>query len=112
MDRPAIRTTSVGRSDLWRHQTLMTSLKLVRKRRQKLHARDLRGLVAFCFWPLEVKIVNKSCFMTISKVQTVLTPISGPDKHTELLKIYFTPLVKKFKFSTSVAKSDLRFKVH
>ena len=59
------------------------------------------------------KIVNKSCFMTIFKVQTVLfAPISRPDKHAELLKIYFTPLVKKLKFSTSVAKSDLRFKVH
>ena len=40
------------------------------------------------------------------------TPISRPDKHAELLKNYFNPLVKKLKFSTLVAKSDLRFKVH
>ena len=43
---------------------------------------------------------------------TVFTPISRPDKHTELLKIYFKSLVKKLKFSTLVAKSDLRLKVH
>ena len=59
----------------------MTSLKSVRKRRQQLHARDVRGLAAFCFYPLEEKI-------------------------------YFEPLVKKLKFYTLVAKSDLRFKVH
>ena len=63
-------------------------------------------------WHLEVKKVNKSCFPTIFKVQTKFTPISRPDKHAEPLKIYFKPLVKKLKFSTSVAKSDLRFKVH
>ena len=90
---------------------LKTSLQSVRKRRQQLHARDVRGLVAFCFCPLEEKIVNKSCFPSIFKVQTRLIPISRPDKHTELLKIYFKPLVKKLKFSTAVAKSDLRFKV-
>ena len=39
---------------------LMASLKSVRKRRQLLHARDVRGLVAFCFCPLEEEIVNKS----------------------------------------------------
>ena len=49
---------------------------------------------------------------SISKLQTVYTPISRPDKHAELLKIYFQPLVKKLKFSTLVAKSNLRFKVH
>ena len=90
----------------------MTSLKSVGKRRQKHRARDVRGLGAFCFWPLEVKIVNKLCFPTLFKVQTVFTPISRPDRHAELLKIYFKPLVKKFKFSTSVAKSGLRFKAH
>ena len=37
----------------------MTSLKLVRKHRQQLHMRDMRGLVAFCFCPLEEKVVNK-----------------------------------------------------
>ena len=90
----------------------MTSLKSVGKRRQKLHKRGVRGLVAFCFWTLEVKIVNKSCFPTIFKVQTVLTPISRPDKHAELFKIYLKPLVKKLKFSFSSAKSDLKFNVH
>ena len=43
---------------------------------------------------------------------TVFAPISRPDKHAELLKNYFTPQVKKLKFSTLVAKYDLRFKVH
>ena len=42
----------------------------------------------------------------------MFTPISRPDKHCELLKIYFEPLVEKLKFSTLVAKSDLKFKVH
>ena len=82
------------------------------KRRQQLHARDVRGLVAFCFYPLEEKIVNKSCFQSIFQVQTVFSPISRPDKHAELLKNYFQSLGKKLKFSTLVAKSDLRFKVH
>ena len=72
----------------------------------------MRGLVAFCFCPLEEKIVNKSCFPSNFKVQTAFTPISRPDKHAELLKIYFKPLVKKLKFSTLDAKSDLRFKVY
>ena len=90
----------------------MTSLKSVRKHRQQLHAHKVRGLVAFCFCPLEEKVVNKSCLLSIFKVQTASTPLSRPDKHAELLKIYFKPLVKKLKFSTLVAKSDLRFKVH
>ena len=87
----------------------MTSPKSVKKRRQQLQACDVRGLVAFCFYPLEEKIVNKSCFQSIFQV---LAPISRPDKHTELLKNYFKPLVKKLKFSTLVAKSDLRFEIH
>ena len=74
----------------------------------------------FCFCPLEVKIVYKLRFPSIFKVQTVFTPIvqtvfppiSRPDKHAELLKISYKPLVKKLKFSTLVAKFDLRFKVH
>ena len=90
----------------------MTSLKSVGKRCQKLHAHNVRGLVAFCFWPLEVKIVNKLCFPTIFKVQTMFTPISRPDEHAELFKIYLKLMVKKVKFSTSVAKSDLSIKVH
>ena len=35
------------------------------------------------------------------KVQPMFTPI--PEKHTKLLKIYFKPLVKKFKLSILVA---------
>ena len=58
----------------------MTSPKSVRKRRKQLHARDIRGLVAFCFYPLEGKIVNKLHFQSIFQVQ--ITPISRPDKHT------------------------------
>ena len=90
----------------------MTSPKSVEKRRQQLHARDVRDLIAICFYPLADKIVNKSCFLSIFKVQTVFTPISRPDKHAELLKIYFKPLVKTLKISTLVTNSGLRFKVH
>ena len=88
----------------------MTSPKPVRKRRQQLHARDLRGLVAFCYWTLEEKIDNKVCFTSIFKVHTVFTPIPRLDKHTEQLKIYFKRLVRQIIFSTLVAKSDLGFK--
>ena len=52
--------------------------KAVRKRRQQLHARDGRGFVAFRFCPLEEKIVMKSCFPSISKVQTVFTSFQDP----------------------------------
>ena len=90
----------------------MTSPNSVKIRRQQLHARDVRGLVVFSFYPLEEKLVNKSCFQSIFQVQTVFTPISRPDKYAELQKNYFKPLVKKSKFSTLVTKSDLRFKVH
>ena len=90
----------------------MTSLKSVRKRRKQFNARDVRGLVEFCFYPLEEKRVNKSCFPSIFDVKTVFTPISIPDKHVELLKIYVKPLIKKLKISKLVAKSVLRFKVH
>ena len=90
----------------------MTSPKLVKKRRQQLHARVMRSLDAFCFYPLDEKIVNKTCFHSIFQVQTVCTPILRPDKHAELLKNVFKPLVKKLRFSTLVGKSDLRFKVH
>ena len=78
----------------------MTSLKLVRKSRQQLHARDMAGLVAFCFYPLEEEIVNESCFLSILKVQTAFTPISRPDNHAELLTNYFKPRVKKLQFSS------------
>ena len=90
----------------------MTSPKSFKKRRQQQYARDVRGLDAFCFNPLEEKIVNKSCFQSIFPVQTMFTPISRPDKYDELLKNYFKPLVKNLKVSTLVAKSNLRFKVH
>ena len=86
----------------------MTSPKSVKKCRQQLHARDATDLVAFCFYPLEEKIVNKLCFQSIFQICT----ISRSDKHAELQKNYFKPLVKTLKISTLVAKSDLRFKVH
>ena len=57
-------------------------------------------------------MVNKSCFQSVFQVQTEFTPILRPDKQAELLQNYFNPLVKMLKFSTLVAKSDLRFKVH
>ena len=84
----------------------MTSLKLVKKCLQQLH------IFAVCFCPLEEKNSQQILFPSIFKVQTVFTSISRLDKHTELLKIYFKPLVKKFRFSTLIAESDLRFKVH
>ena len=90
----------------------MTSLKSTKKRRPQLHAHDMRGLVAFCFYPLEEMIINKSFFPSIFKVHTVFTPISRPDKHVEQLKIYLKPLVKKLFFHTLVAKSYLTFKDH
>ena len=90
----------------------MISPKSIEKCRQQLHARDVRGLVAICFYLLEDKIVNKSSFPSIFKVQTVFSPISRSDKHDELLKIYFKPLVKTLKISTLVTYSGLRFIVH
>ena len=74
----------------------MTSPKSFKKRRQLLHARNVRGLVAFCFCPGEENIVNKSCFPSIFKVQTVFTSTSRLDKHAELLKLYFQPLDKNY----------------
>ena len=73
---------------------LMTSLNTARKRRQQLHAHDVRGLAAFCF-VLWKKKVNKLCFPSIFKVQTVFTPISNPDKYAMLLKTYFKPPINK-----------------
>ena len=90
----------------------MTPLESVRKRRQQLHARDVRGLAAFCVCLLEEKIVIKSSFPSFLKVQNGFTTISRPDIHAGLFKIYFKPLIKKLKFSTSVAKSDFRFEIH
>ena len=95
MDRQAKGTTFDGRSQVCDvTKTLLTSLKYVRKRRQQLNARVVGGLAAFCFYPLEEKIVNKSCLPSIFMVQTVFPPISRRDKQAELLKIYLKPLVK------------------
>ena len=87
----------------------MMSLKSAKKRRQQLHTRDVRGLVAFCFYPLEKKKSQQIVFAVYFSGANCVTRISRPDKHAELLKNYFKPLVKKLKFSTLVAKSDLRF---
>ena len=46
----------------------------------------------FVLWK---KKVNKLCFPSIFKVQTLFAHISRSDKHAELLKIYFKQLVKK-----------------
>ena len=70
----------------------MAALKSVKKRRQQLHARDVGGLVAFCFCPLEEKIVNKSCLPSIFK----FAPISRPDSYDEQLKIYFKAPVQNY----------------
>ena len=42
---------------------------------------DVRGIAAFCFCPLEVKIIC-GCFRAIFKVQTVHTPGPGCSKLT------------------------------
>ena len=75
----------------------MRSLKSVQKRRQLLHARDVRSLIVFCFYPLDEVMVNKSCFPSIFKVQTAITPILRPDKHAEPLKNNVKQPVKKLK---------------
>ena len=90
----------------------MTSLKSVQKRHQQLHAGEVRSLVLFRSDPLDEIIVNKLCFLSIFKVKNAFTPILRPDKHAELLKNNFKSPIKKLKFSTLIAKSDLRFKVH
>ena len=83
----------------------MTSLKSAKKRRQQLHARDVRGLVAFCFIFWKKKWSTNRFFRLFFRCKLCLH-----DKHAGLLKIYFKPMVKKLKFSTLVAESDLRFK--
>ena len=76
MGRQAIRTMFDGRSQVCDiTKILMRSLKTAKKR-QQLHTWEVRGLVAFCFYPPEEKIVSKLCFLSIFQVQTVLTPIS------------------------------------
>ena len=90
MARQAIRTTFDGRSQVCG----------VTKFCQQLHARDVRGSVAFCFCPQVDKIANTSSFASIFKVQIAFTTFSRSDKEAELLKIYFKLLVKKLKIST------------
>ena len=82
MNRQAIKTFD--------DRLQITSLKSTRKHRQQLHAREVRGLVAFCFCPLQ----EKSCFRSIFHVQTMFTPMSRLGKHAELVNIYFKLLVK------------------
>ena len=93
MVRKATKTTFDGRSQVCDVTYFNDVTKTVRKRRQQLHARIVRGFVAFCVCPLEEKLVNKSCFSSIFEVQTVSTPISRLDKLAKLFKINFTPLV-------------------
>ena len=69
----------------------MMTLKSVKKRRQQFNARDVRGLGKFCFYPLEDKIGNTSCFPSIFGEQTVFTPVS---KHSGLPGIYFRSMAK------------------
>ena len=80
----------------------MTSPKSVNKRRQQLHAHGVRGLVAFCFYPLEETNSQQIVFSVYFSGAND-APVSRHDKHAELLKNYFKPLVKKLKFSTLVA---------
>ena len=90
----------------------MTSLKLVRKRHQQLPSALYEKLSCILFLSSgRKKMVKKACFPSIFKVQTAFLPISRPDKLAMLLKIYFKPLIKQLKFSTLVAKYDLRFKI-
>ena len=58
--------------------SLITSLKSVRKRRQQLHARDVRGLTAFCFCPLKEEKVNKSCFPSILRCKLCFHTFQDP----------------------------------
>ena len=88
----------------------MTSPKLVKKRRQQLHACDVRSLDAFCFFSSGRKNSQQNVFSVYFSGAN--SPILRPDKHAELLKNYFKPLVKKLNFSILVTKSDLRLKVH
>ena len=78
----------------------MTSLKSIRKHRQQLHAREVRGLVAFCFCPLQ----EKSCFPSIFNVQTMFTPISRLDKHAELFVF-----MSEIKIDLTLKKSNFLF---
>ena len=89
----------------------MTSPKSVKKTSATSRARPER-LSCVLFLSSGRKTSQKSCFQYIFQVQTVYTHFSISDNHAELLKNYFNPLVKKLKFSTLVAKSDLRCKVH
>ena len=106
IDMQAIRTTFDGRSQVW---DVMTSLKSAKKRRHTFHARDVRGLTGFSFYPLEEQIANKS---SIFRCKLCLHPFQDPTNTLSCSKATLKPLVEKLKFSTYVAKSDLRFKDH
>ena len=93
MDRHAIRSTSDGRSQAC----------------DVTKVYSMRGVVSFCFCPLAEKLVNTSCFFFFC---LFLRCKHQDPINTMMLKIYCKLLVKKLKFSTLVAKSDLRFKVH
>ena len=79
--------------------TAFYAIKSVKKRRQQLLARAVRGLAVFCFYPLEDKIVNKECFPSIFKVQTVYTHF----KTRYIEDIYFFEVNTKY-ISSNVLK--------
>ena len=83
----------------------MTPPNSVKKRRQQLHARDVRGFVAFCFYALEEKVVNKSCFQSIFQVQTQ-DSFQDPINTLSCSKFTLNHWLKSYFFSL-VAKSDL-----
>ena len=101
MDRHSIKMTFDGRLQVL--TSPMTSLKSVRKRRQQLYARDVRCLVFVLFLSSGRRSNQQIVFSVFFKVQIMFAHISRPDKHADLLKIHFKPLVIKLKFSTLVA---------
>ena len=114
MDSQTIRKDDVWQqiAGLWRHQILMTPLKSVRKRRQQLYAHSVRGLAAFYFCPLEEKIVNKLCFPSIFRCKWCFHSFQDPINMLGCSKFNLNHWLKRLKFSTVVAKSNLRFKIH
>ena len=89
----------------------MTLLKSIKKPRQQLHARDVRGFVSFFLSSGRKKSQQIVFSVYFEGANCVYTHLKHA-KHAEMLTIYFKPLVKKLKFSALVAKSDLRFKAH
>ena len=82
----------------------MMSQKLVRKRRQQLHARDMTGLVAFCFYPLEEGIVNESCFLSILRCKLPFYPFQGPINTLSCTKIILNHGLKSYNFPIKLLK--------